>query len=50
VPGRDVGSIQISERFTLVEVAEGVADDVLRALRGTRIKGKKVTVRLDQGR
>jgi len=50
VSGRQVGAIQISERFSLVEVADDVAQHVVQALRATTIKGKKVTVRLDRGR
>jgi ATP-dependent RNA helicase DeaD len=50
VDKRVIGSIQISERFTLVEVANTVSDLVLRALKGGTIRGKKVTVRLDKGR
>jgi ATP-dependent RNA helicase DeaD len=50
VHGRQVGSIQIAERFSLVEIADPVADLVVEALRGTTIKGKKATVRLDRGR
>ncbi|GMV06302.1 MAG: ATP-dependent RNA helicase DeaD [Gemmatimonadota bacterium] len=50
VSGRQVGAIQISERFSLVEVADDVADHVVQALRAAKIKGKKVTVRPDGGR
>ena len=50
VDKRAIGSIQISEKFTLVEVANNVSDLVLRALKGGTIRGKKVTVRLEKGR
>jgi len=50
VASYQIGSIQITERFSLVEVADEVADQVLRALRAGTIRGKKVTVRLDKGR
>jgi ATP-dependent RNA helicase DeaD len=50
VDKRAIGSIQISEKFTLVEVANNVSDQVLRALKGGTIRGKKVTVRLEKGR
>jgi ATP-dependent RNA helicase DeaD len=50
VTGRQIGSIHISERFSLVEVADGVAEQVVQALRSGKIKGKKVTVRIDRGR
>ena len=43
--GRDVGAIEIADRFTLVEVPAAAADEVIAALRGTTIKGKKVAVR-----
>jgi ATP-dependent RNA helicase DeaD len=45
---RDVGSIQISERFSLVEVPEGIAESVIRALRAATIRGQKVVVRRDR--
>jgi ATP-dependent RNA helicase DeaD len=45
VAGRTVGSIEIAERHSIVEVAEDVAPNVLRALRGWTIKGKKISVR-----
>ena len=52
LPPRDVGSIQISERFSLVEVPEAIAEKVIGALRASGIRGNKVTVRRDkdQGR
>jgi ATP-dependent RNA helicase DeaD len=45
---RDVGSIQISERFSLVEVPEAIAESVIRALRAATIRGQKVVVRRDK--
>jgi len=47
--GRDIGAIQIHERFALVELPERAVDEVVRALRGTTIKGRKATVRPDGG-
>jgi ATP-dependent RNA helicase DeaD len=46
--GRDIGSIEIHQRFSLVEVPEGAAEEVVRALRATMIKGRKATVRRDK--
>jgi len=46
--GRDIGSIEISQRFSLVEVPRDAADDVIQALRGSTIKGKKATVRRER--
>ena len=43
--GRDIGAIEIADRFTLVEVPEPAADEVVKALRASTIKGKKATVR-----
>jgi ATP-dependent RNA helicase DeaD len=45
---RDVGAIEIGDRFSLVEVPAAVADGVIDALRGSTIRGKKVTVRRDR--
>jgi ATP-dependent RNA helicase DeaD len=46
--GRDIGAIEIHQRFALVEVPEGAADEVVRALKATMIKGRKATVRRDK--
>jgi ATP-dependent RNA helicase DeaD len=46
--GRDIGAIEIADRFSLVEVPESAADDVVRALQGTSIKGRKATVRRER--
>jgi ATP-dependent RNA helicase DeaD len=43
--GRDIGAIEIADRFSLVEVPESAADEVIAALRRSTIKGKKATVR-----
>jgi len=45
--GRDIGAIEIADRFSLVEVPELAADEVVAALRQSTIKGKKATVRRD---
>ena len=46
--GRDIGAIEITERYSLVEVPEAAAGDVIAALRNSTIKGKRTTVRLDR--
>jgi len=46
--GRQVGGIDIADRFSLVEVPEDLADVVINALRGTRIKGRSVTIRRER--
>jgi ATP-dependent RNA helicase DeaD len=48
--GRDIGSIEIADRFSLVEVPEAAANDVIAALRGSTIKGRKATVRRERDR
>jgi len=48
VRSSEIGSIQIGEHFSLVEISDGVADHVMDALRGARIKGKKAAVRFDR--
>jgi ATP-dependent RNA helicase DeaD len=46
--GRDIGSIEIHQRFALVEVPESAADEVISALKATMIKGRKATIRRDR--
>ena len=43
-----IGAIEIADRFSLVEVPEEIADEIISALRGTTIKGKRVMVRRDR--
>jgi ATP-dependent RNA helicase DeaD len=45
IPGESIGSIEIGEKRTLVEVPESAADKVIRALARTTIKGQRVTAR-----
>jgi ATP-dependent RNA helicase DeaD len=47
--GRQVGDIDIADRFSLVEVPEDRVDDVIKALKQTTIKGRKVLARRDRG-
>ena len=46
--GRDIGAIEIADKFSLVEVPEDAADEVIRALRNSTIKGKKTTIRREK--
>jgi ATP-dependent RNA helicase DeaD len=48
VSAREIGAIEIEERFSLVEISDHIAEDVVRALRGTSLRGQRVTVRKDQ--
>jgi ATP-dependent RNA helicase DeaD len=45
---REIGAIEIEERFSLVEISDTVVEDAIRALRSTSLRGQKVTVRRDQ--
>jgi ATP-dependent RNA helicase DeaD len=46
--GRDIGAIAIEDRFSLVEVPESDADDVVAALRQVSIRGRKTTIRRER--
>jgi ATP-dependent RNA helicase DeaD len=48
LPSRDLGAIEIADRFSLVEVSETHADGIISALRGSTIRGQKVTVRRER--
>ena len=49
IAGREIGAIQIADRFSLVDVPASDADRVVQALRAGSLKGRKVTVRRDRG-
>ena len=44
----ELGAIQIADRFSLVEVPESRAEEIIAALRATTIRGRKVPVRRDR--
>jgi ATP-dependent RNA helicase DeaD len=46
---RSVGAIEIADNFSLVDVPESLADNIIAALKATTIRGKKVPVRRDRG-
>jgi ATP-dependent RNA helicase DeaD len=46
--GRQIGAIEISDRFSLVEVPDAAADEVIDALKRTTIKGRKWSVRRER--
>jgi ATP-dependent RNA helicase DeaD len=48
VPGSSIGAIEITDRFSLVEVPEEAVNQVIKALRETKIRGKKVSVRRER--
>jgi len=45
---RAIGAIQITDRFSLVEVPDEVADEIIGTLRAATIKGRRVPVRRDR--
>jgi ATP-dependent RNA helicase DeaD len=47
---REIGAIEIADKFSLVEVPAGAVRQVVDALRSTTIRGKKVMARPDRGR
>jgi ATP-dependent RNA helicase DeaD len=42
VPGRAIGAIDLYERFSFVEVPENLAERVIKALKRTTIRGRKI--------
>ena len=48
VSNRDLGAIEINERFSLVEVPADLADDIVRAMRRVTLRGQKVQIRVDR--
>jgi ATP-dependent RNA helicase DeaD len=49
IASRDLGAIEIADRFSLIDVPESRAEEIMAALRATTLRGKKVTVRRDRG-
>jgi len=45
---RELGIVQIADRFSIVEVPEEAVDDVIEAMRRTSLRGQKVSVRRDR--
>jgi ATP-dependent RNA helicase DeaD len=48
INSRELGAIQIADRFSLVEVPASRADEIIAALKATTIRGRKVPVRRDR--
>ena len=46
--GRDIGTIEITQRFSLVEVPEKAVGEVIDAMRRAKIRGRRVTVRRER--
>jgi len=45
---RELGIVQIADRFSIVEVPEGSAEAVIEAMKRTSLRGQKVSVRRDR--
>ncbi len=45
IKGNQIGAIEISDRYSIVELEDDVIEDVLQAMRKALIKGKKVPMR-----
>jgi ATP-dependent RNA helicase DeaD len=48
IPGKDIGTIDVTDRFALVEVPTHVSEYVIEAMQGVRIRGRSVNVRADR--
>ena len=48
VPGSSIGAIQITDRFSLVEVPEESAEHVIKMLKQSNLRGKKVMIRRER--
>jgi len=47
IGGKEIGAIEVAPRFSLVEVPAAAAEIVIEALRSAKIRGRKVSARLD---
>ncbi len=47
---RSIGAIDITDKFSLVEVPSSEANNVINALRNSTIRGKKISIRRDRGK
>ncbi len=48
VPSRALGAIEIADRFSLVDVPDELADDIITAMRHATLHGQKVVVRRER--
>jgi ATP-dependent RNA helicase DeaD len=48
ITSQDLGAIEITDRFALVEVPEGQVDEIVAAMRRATLRGQKVPVRRDR--
>jgi ATP-dependent RNA helicase DeaD len=50
IDSREIGAIEISDGFSLVEVPESRAEDIIAALKATKLRGARVIVRRERDR
>jgi ATP-dependent RNA helicase DeaD len=48
IPSRELGAIEIADRFSLVEVPQDRADEIVAAMKKATLRGQKVQVRRDR--
>jgi ATP-dependent RNA helicase DeaD len=48
ITSRDLGAIEITDRFSLVEVPDDQVDDIVAVMRKATLRGQKVPVRRDR--
>jgi ATP-dependent RNA helicase DeaD len=48
LPGRDIRGIEITDRFSIVEIPEETAEHVIESLNGARLRGRRINVRRDR--
>ena len=48
IAGKDIGTIDVTDRFTLVEVHSSLSHYVVEAMQGVKIRGRRVDVRADR--
>jgi ATP-dependent RNA helicase DeaD len=48
INSRELGAIEIADRFSLIDVPEARAEEIIGALRATTLRGRKVPVRRDR--
>ena len=48
VPARVLGAIEIAENFSLVDVPEELADEIIAGMKTASLRGQKVTIRRDR--
>ena len=48
IASRELGVVQIADRFSIVEVPEEAADSVIEAMKRASLRGQRVTIRRDR--